>query len=59
MSEKHCRAWNMPRKLKIVENEKHTVGSEIWRETLQNVKNQKCTLQELEYGEKTKHTVRM
>ena len=40
------------------------VGPEIWRETLKIVKNDKCTLQDLAYGEKTgkrgkrdKHTV--
>ena len=29
------------------------VGPGIWRETLKNMKNQNCTLQDLEYGEKT------
>ena len=33
--------------------EMHTVGSGIWREKLKNEENKKCTLQELEYGEKT------
>ena len=28
----------------------HTVGYEIWLETLKNVKNEKCTLWDLEYG---------
>jgi hypothetical protein len=28
------------------------VGHEIWRETPTNVKNEKCTLKDLEYGEK-------
>ena len=32
--------------------ETHTVGREIYRETLKNVKNEKFTLQDLEYGEK-------
>ena len=31
----------------------HTVGPGIWRETLKKKKNENCTLQELEYGEKT------
>ena len=31
----------------------HTVGSGIWRETLKNEENKKCTLQDMEYGEKT------
>ena len=30
----------------------HTLGSEIWRETVKNVKNEKCSLYDLEYGEK-------
>ena len=31
----------------------HTVGAGIWQETLKNVENKKCTLQDMEYGEKT------
>ena len=27
----HCRTWSMARKLKILDNEKKTVGLEIWR----------------------------
>ena len=38
MRNEHCRTWNMVKKLKIMENEKHTVGCEICRETLNNVK---------------------
>ena len=30
-----------------------TLGPGIWRETLKNMKNEKCTLQDLEYGNKT------
>jgi hypothetical protein len=30
--------------LKIVENEKHTLGRELWLETGKNVKNEKYTL---------------
>ena len=33
--------------------ETHIVGIEIWRETLKNQKNEKCTLQDLENGVKT------
>ena len=39
-----------------------TLGSGIGQETLQNIENEKCTLQDLEYGkkpekrEKTRHT---
>ena len=32
----------------------HTVGCEIFQKTLKNVKNEKNTLKDLEYGEKTK-----
>ena len=28
------------------------VGPGIWQETLKKVKNEKCTLQDMEYGEK-------
>ena len=34
----HSRHWSLARKLKIMYNEKHTVGVEIWRETLKNAK---------------------
>ena len=57
MKDEHCRPWTMLRKLKIMENEKHTVGCEIWQETLKKLKNEKCTLQDLEYGEKTEKNV--
>ena len=47
------RTWNMARKLKIMEKEKHPLvelkNDEI---TEKNVKNEKCTLQDLEYGKK-------
>ena len=29
------------------------VGCKIWRETIKNVKNEKYTLQDMDYGEKT------
>ena len=51
----HCRTRNMARKLKIMENEKHP------RDVLKNdnipeyMKYEKCTLQDLEYGEKTEN----
>ena len=51
-----CRTWNMARKLKIMEKEKHPLdelkNDEI---TEKNVKNEKCTLQDLEYGEETEN----
>ena len=31
----------MVRKLKFMENKKHTLGPEIWRETLKNLENEK------------------
>ena len=31
----------------------HILGPRIWQETMKNVKNEKCTLQDLKYGEKT------
>ena len=34
--------------------EMHTVGPGIWRETLKIMENEKCTLQNLEYGRKVK-----
>jgi hypothetical protein len=40
----HCRTWNMARNSKNVQNEKHTAGPGIWRETVKNVKNGKYTL---------------
>ena len=33
----------------------HTAGHIIWLETLKKVKNEKCTFQDLEYGEKTEN----
>ena len=46
----------MARKLKIMEKEKHPLdelkNDEI---TEKNVKNEKCTLSDLEYGEKTEN----
>ena len=36
----------------------HTVGREIGRETLKNLKNEKCTLQDVEYGKKTEKCVK-
>ena len=44
----------MARKLKIMENDKHTLlGYEILRETMKKGKNKKYTFQDLKYGEKT------
>ena len=54
MRNEHCRAWIMARKLQIMENEKHTDPLVMWRETVKNVKNEKYTLWDMDYGEKTK-----
>ena len=43
----------MARKLKIMENQKYPLHDLKNDETLKNVKNEKITLQDLEYGEKT------
>ena len=45
----------MARKLKIMYNEKHPLDELKNDEILKNVKNEKCTLQDLEYGEKTEN----
>ncbi len=46
---------NMARKLKIMENEKHPLDDLKNDEITKNVKNEKCTLKDLEYGEKTEN----
>ena len=51
----HCRTWNMARKLKIMENDKHPLDDLKNDEITKNVKNEKCTLNDLEYGEKTEN----
>ena len=52
----HCRTWNMARKLKIMENEKHLLDDmKNEDEITENVKKEKCTVQDLEYGEKTEN----
>ena len=43
----------MARKLKIMENEKNPLDELKKKISLKNVKNEKCTLQDLEYVEKT------
>ena len=54
MRNAHCRTWNMARKLKITENEKYTLGREIWRGKMKKVENLECPLQYMEYGRKLK-----
>ena len=51
----HCRTWNMARKLKIMENEKYPLDDLKNDDIQKNVKNEKCTLQNLEYGKKTEN----
>ena len=48
----HCRTSNMARKVKIIENEKHPLDDLKNDEITKKVKNEKCTLKDLEYGEK-------
>ena len=43
----HCRTWNMARKLKIMENEKHPLDDLKNDEITKNVKNEKCPLKDL------------
>ena len=45
----------MVRKLKIMGNEKHPLEDLKNNKSLKNVKNAKCTLKDLEYGEKTEN----
>ena len=40
----HCRTWNMPRKLKIMENEKDPLDDLKNDEITEHEKNEKCTL---------------
>ena len=51
----HCRTWNMSRKLKIMDNEKHPLDDLKNDEITKSVKNEKCTLKDVEYGEKTEN----
>ena len=45
----------MARKLKIMENEKHPFEDLKNDEITEKLKSEKCTLQDLEYGEKTEN----
>ena len=35
------------------------IGSGIWQETMKRGKNEKCSLQDLEYGQKTEEMLKM
>ena len=45
----------MARNLGIMENEKHPLDDLKMTKSLKNVKKEKCTLKELEHGEKTEN----
>ena len=45
----------MARKVKIIENEKHSLDDLKNEKSLKYVKNEKCTLKDLEYGERTEN----
>ena len=45
----------MARKLKIMENKKHPLDDLKMTKLLKKVKNEKCTLKDLEYGEITEN----
>ena len=45
----------MARKLKIMENEKNPLEDLIMTKLLKNLKNEKCTLKDMEYGEETEN----
>ena len=51
----HCRTRNMARKLKIMENEKQPLDDLKNDEITKKRENEKCTLKDLEYGEKTEN----
>ena len=51
----HCRTWNMARNLKIMQNEKRPIDDFENDEITKNVKNEKCTLKDLEYGKKAEN----
>ena len=51
----HCSTWNMARNLKIMENEKHPLDDLKNDEITKKRENEKCTLKDLEYGEKTEN----
>ena len=51
----HGRTWNMARKLKIMENEKHPLDYLKNDEITNKRESGKCTLKDLEYGEKTEN----
>ena len=54
MRNTECRNWKMASNIgKRRKCEMNNVGSGLCQVTLKNVENEKCTLQDLEYGKKT------
>ena len=54
MRKVHCGTWNMAKKLENeIQLQTRTIGPEIWLETLKKVENEKHTIYELDYEEKT------
>ena len=54
MRNSHGRTSNMARNIeKSAKRETHTISPGICQETVKNVNNEKYTLQDLDYGEKT------
>ena len=51
-----CRTWNMARKLKVMENEKHPLDDLKNEKSLKYVKNEKCTLKDRIMARKLKFT---
>ena len=51
----HCRTWNMARKMKIMENEKHPLDDLKNDEITKKREKVKCTLKDLELCEKTEN----
>ena len=51
----HCKTWNMARKLKIMENDEHPLDDLKNVGIPEKLENDKCILQDLEYGEKTEN----
>ena len=60
MRNSHGRTWNMVRNTeKLAKWKTHTIGSGILQEIVENVKNEKYPLQDLDYGKKNEKTWKM
>ena len=51
----HSKTWNMARKMKIMENENHTLEDLKNDEITEKRAKRECTLWDLEYGGKTEN----